>query len=167
MHTVVERPLTPDDVGSISCRPMGLEPIEFEWSGAGREALTFADRSESEARNVAPGRYRVRASDANGNRADVTVDVQPSFERAFVVSEYRTQPASTRYARDGSVEAVCTGGEGTGVRFLWTSGVETDVPRLSDVPSGTYAVVVVAAAGATEASPVTIHRCPPARVEVR
>ena len=60
------------DVGSISCRPMGLEPITFEWSGTGRDGLTFVDPTRE-----AETSFRVishRASDANGNRADVTVD---------------------------------------------------------------------------------------------
>ena len=142
---------------------MGLEPIQFEWSGTGRDRLTFVDQTESEATNVVPGRYRIRASDANGNRADVTVDVRPLYERAFVVTEYKVQDASTRFARDGCVEVVGHGAY-NGMRFLWTSGVETDVPRLSDVPSGTYAVVAVSPGND---SIVTIHRCTPARVDVR
>ena len=166
MYTVVEQPLTAHDVGSISCRPMGLEPIQFEWSGTGRDRLTFVDQSESEATNVIPGRYRVRASDANGNRADVTIDVRPLYDQAFVVTEYRVQHASTRFARDGCVEVVGQGAH-EGMRFLWTTGVETDVPRISDVPSGTYAVVAVSHVDDSSSSPVTVHRCSPARVDVR
>ena len=163
MYTVVERPLTPHDVGTISCRPMGLEPIHFEWSGTGRDKLVFADESESEATNVTSGRYRIRACDANGNRADVTIDVRPLYERAFVVSEYRVEHASTRFARDGSVQVIGHGAY-DGMRFLWTTGVETDVPRLSNVPSGTYAVVAVSSA---DDSTLTVHRCPPACVDVQ
>lgn len=163
MHTVVSQPLTVEDVGSISCRPLGLEPIVFEWSGDGRESFVFDDDSKSEARNVPPGRYRIRATDAAGNRVDVTVDVRPLLSHAVRVTEYRTVPASTRFARDGSVEAVVRGAR-DGVRYLWTSGVTTDVPCLSDVPQGTYSVVAVTS---TDACPATILDCAPARVGVR
>lgn len=162
MHTVVVQPLSRFERGSISCRPMGLEPIQFEWSGGGDFNL---DASMSEATNVSVGRYRVRAKDANGDRADVLVDVQPIFEDAVVVAEYRVRPASTRFSRDGEVEVIGSGFTAS-TRFLWTSGVETETPRLTDVPCGSYAVVAVSMGGSEGVEPVTVHRCPPARVGV-
>ena len=160
MHTVVVQPLTQQDRGTISCRPMGLEPIQFEWSG-GNE-LMF-DASMSEASNVAPGRYRVRATDANGDRADVIVDVEPMLTDAVVVTRYNVRPASTRFSRDGGVEAMGSGFSSS-MRFLWTSGIETDTPRLTDVPCGAYAIVAIST---TDGSvPVTVHKCAPGRVGV-
>ena len=158
MNTVVVQPLTPSDTRVISCRPMGQEPIEFDWSGGGCQTIQF-DESRSEATNVAPGRYRVRATDANGDRADVIVDVEPVFEHAVVITEYRVRPASTRFSRDGEVTAIGSGMTGK-MRYLWTSGVETDTP-CADAVCGTYAVVAIGVD-----APTTIHRCAPARVDV-
>jgi hypothetical protein len=164
MYTNVEQPLTPYHMGAIICRTIGLEPIRFEWSGEGCDTFQFIDDCGSGARNVAPGRYRVTATDANFNRADITVDVTPVYEHAFVVTEYRISHSRTRFSRDGSVEAI---GFGTspGMRFLWTSGVETDVPKLLDVPSGMYTVTAIPSSD-DGIVPITIHNCPPARVDV-
>ena len=160
MHTVVDQPLTVSGTGRISCRPMGLEPIEFEWSGPGTAVET--DASGSEAKAVQPGRYRVVAVDATGSRADVYLDVEPTHPDAVVVREYRVMPASTGSARDGSVEAVGHN-VGTG-RFLWTNGVETTGPTLRDVPCGTYACIPLP----TEDGKVVtlVHQCAPAKVTV-
>lgn len=161
MHTVVTQPLTLDDVGHIYCLPMGQEPIQYEWNGP---SIANLGRLEHEAPNVQPGRYRVRATDAIGDRADVSIDVQPMYERAVVVKEYRVTPATTAYSRDGSV--VCVGsGMDRGIRYLWTTGIETDVPQLSDVPCGQYALIALGTSG-DESTPTTIHCCPPARVGV-
>lgn len=140
---------------------MGLEPIRFEWGGA--DDLTL-DASMSEASNVAPGRYRVRATDANGDRADVSVDVKPMFSNALVVTQYNVRPASTRFSRDGEVEAVCSG-VSSSMRFIWTSGIETDTPRITDVPCGSYSLVAISTSP-SESAPVTVHRCAPASVGV-
>lgn len=166
MHTVVAPPLTADDRGHISCRPLGHEPIAFEWTGPRGEPVRV-DASGSEARDVKPGRYRVDAVDASGARADVVLDVTPALPAAVVVRSYRVTPASTSAARDGSVEAVGTGLEGWS--FLWTQGARTDGPVLRDVPCGVYAAVAVpgGAGGADEApAPTTVHACAPARVGV-
>lgn len=159
MHTVVEPPLTRADTGRISCRPIGLEPIAFEWT----PRPPTLDATGSEALDVAPGRYRVVATDATGARADVVVDVEPTLQAAVVVTEYRVRPASTSRARDGAVEAVGAGVH-DGWRFLWTHGVETEGPVLRDVPCGAYAAVALAR-DESEA-PVVVHRCAPARVPV-
>ena len=159
MHTVIDQPLTMSDVGRISCRPMGLEPIEFEWDGP---TAVETDVTGSEAVRVGPGRYRVVAVDASGSRADIYLDVEPTHPDALVVREYRITPASTGSARDGSVEAIGHGLDGT--RFLWTNGVETLGPTLRDVPCGTYACVPLPKEDGT--SPTLVHQCAPARVTV-
>jgi hypothetical protein len=160
LHTVVEPPLTRAGTGRISCRPIGLEPIAFEWT----PRPPTLDATGSEALDVAPGRYRIVAVDAAGARADVVVDVAPALDAAVVITEYRVTPASTSRARDGSVEAVGAG-VGDGWRFLWTHGVETEGPWLRDVPCGVYAAVALAARDEDDA-PVVVHRCAPARVTV-
>ena len=161
MNTIVVQPLTILDTGRISCLPLGQEPIVFEWFGS-TAGFEFDER-KSEATNVTAGRYRVRATDANGDRADVNIDVTPMFESAVVISEYRVKPSTTRFSRDGEVSAIGVG-MASSMRYLWTTGVETDTPCLQDVPSGTYAVVAIGARN--EPAPVTIHKCAPARVEV-
>lgn len=162
MHTVVDQPLTASGTGRISCRPMGLEPIEFEWTGPGN-ATVATDASGSEAVSVGPGRYRVVAVDATGSRADVYLDVEPTYPDALVVREYRVTPASTGSARDGSVEAVGYNLT-SNVRFLWTNGVETAGPTLRDVPCGTYACIPLPSDDGK--APVLVHQCAPARVTV-
>lgn len=160
MHVVVDQPVAIGGVGRISCRPVGREPVAFQWS----HPLEL-DATGSEASGVAPGRYRVVAVDALQSRADVSVDVQPSLPGAVVVEEYRSTPASTSRARDGAVEAVLAAPLADGVRLLWTSGVETDGAVLRDVPCGVYAAVAVARGGRGPPPP-TVHLGAPARVEV-
>lgn len=161
MHTVVEQPLTDSSYGRISCRPTGAEPIEFAWTGPGRNEVQL-DASGSEAHAVEPGRYRVVAIDATGSRADVVLDVEPAFPMALVVQEYKVTPTSTSSARDGVVEAVGMG-LGDGWRFLWTHGAETEGPVLRDVPCGTYAAIALPM---EDRVPTMVHMCPPARVTV-
>jgi len=162
MHVVVERPAATGDLGRISCRPVGQEPVDFQWSHP-----LAVDATGSEAHDVPAGSYRVVATDALQSRADVSVDLQPAMPDAIVVEEYRATPASTSRARDGAVEAVLRGGGAGGrVRLLWTSGVETDGAVLRDVPCGVYAAVAVAPSGGAS-TPTTLHRCAPARVGVR
>lgn len=161
MHTVVDQPLTASSRGRISCRPVGVDPIEFEWTGPGNGDVEL-DPSGMEACAVEPGRYRVVAVDAIGSRADVVVDVEPMFPSALVVAEYRTTPPTTSSARDGTVEAVGVGLD-EGWRFLWTHGAETDGPVLRDVPCGTYAAFALPT---NKRVPTLVHLCPPARLTV-
>ena len=81
------------------------------------------------------GRYRVRAVDANGDAAEAVVDVGARYEDAVHVRQYRARHATTSTSRDGSVEALGDGFDTPGLRFLWSNGVVTDAPRLSDVPA--------------------------------
>jgi hypothetical protein len=138
-----------------------MEPIVFEWS-VPSERPTF-DESGSEAWDVAPGAYRVRATDGVGVRAEVSVDAAPLLPGAVVVDEYRVTSASTDRARDGSVEALGSG-LGDGMRFLWTGGVVTDGPVLRDVPCGLYAATALPRVDGPAV--VVVHRCAPARVSV-
>lgn len=163
MHAIVEQPLTQHTRGRISCRPLGQEPIVFEWTPPTGVTLTL-DATRSEATDVAPGRYRVSATDATSSRAELAFDVAPLYADAVTVEEYRVTPASTATSRDGGVEAV-GGGLQDGWRFLWTTGVETSSPVLRDVPCGTYAVTALARPGEDDA-PLMLHTCPPARVRV-
>jgi hypothetical protein len=160
MHTIVEQPLTMSGTGSISCRPLGQEPIEFTWltpNGASPQL----ENGNSEAKNLAPGRYRIEAVDANNCQTSVVVDIEPMFSNAVCIEGYRVSPTSTSFSRDGSVEILGSGIQGH--RYLWTNGMETEGCILKDVPCGTYAAIPLAARGRT---PVLVHSSDPARVDV-
>lgn len=160
MHTVVERPSTSScEDGRISCCPVGQEPIVFRWTGPEGRSVRV-DASGSEAIGVGVGQYRVVATDAYGDVADVVVDVRPLSATAMVVREYKVTHTSTVHSRDGTVEAVGSGMEHV-ERFLWTHGAETRAPVLRDVPCGTYAVVPL------DASVTMVHQCAPGRVVVK
>lgn len=161
MHTIVDQPLTAASTGRISCRPLGREPIEFQWTGP--RGTVHLDSSHSEAIAAEPGRYRVVAVDADNSRAEVVLDLEPAFPEACVVKSYHATPASTSSARDGTVEAIGVGLDGR--RFLWTHGAETDGPVIRDVPCGIYAAIAVPAVEG-ERAPLTVHECEPARVGV-
>lgn len=135
MHVVVTQPMTPDHAGVISCRPIGLEPIQFQW-----QPSVETDVTGSEARSVPVGRYRVRAVDANHEVAEAVIDVDAWFNNVSVVKTYRVQHASTGTSRDGRVEAMGSGLDASGLRYHWSNGVETDGPVLEDVPCGRYVV---------------------------
>ena len=57
MNVVVTPPLTAGERGGISCRPMGVAPFAFDWSGPS----VALDETWGEASDVACGRYRVRS----------------------------------------------------------------------------------------------------------
>lgn len=162
MHTVVEQPITHTGTGTISCFPMGLEPIEFSWTSPNDSTLKL-DKHGSKAYDLSPGTYRVEATDAHGNRASVSMDIAPRFLSAVVVEGYKTTPASTSMSRDGSVQVL-----GSDMlqnqRFLWTNGSITEGTVLQDVPCGVYAAVPLPYDDGT--IPMFLYSCPPAEVGV-
>jgi len=163
---IVELPLTPYSTGSILCRTVGgVVPIEFHWRGLSshqqqqqqqQQQQSLAQRV-SEVFGLLPGRYTVVATDARGAESELTIDVEPAFVDAVVVSEYRVTHATTSHSRDGSVEVV---GRGLGeCRFFWTYATVTDGPILHDVPCGTYAATPLCGG-------VVLHQAAPAQVRV-
>ena len=157
LHAVVERPWADECAGRISVRPVGRHPVVLQWSGPGGRPVQV-DESGTEAYGVVAGKYHVTAEDEDGAHGAITLDVAPANPDALVVREYRVTHASSRYARDGSVEAVGTHLERARA-FLWTHGVETREPCLHDVPCGRYAVHALDSA--------FVHLCQPAHVRVR
>ena len=135
MHVVVTQPMTSADTGSISCRPLGMEPIQFRWYPP-----VETDETGSEASAVPVGRYRIRAVDARDEYAEVVIDVVARYCNVAIVQEYKVQHASTGTSRDGRVEAMGIGLDAPGLRFHWSNGVETEQPIVSDVPCGRYVV---------------------------
>ena len=160
VHTVVEHPLTFMSQGRISCRPIGVEPFRFSWTGPHNAPVT-TNALGSEAYDVGEGRYRVLVTDGMGDTADLTLDVEAQFTAGAIVQEYRVTPASTSTSRDGSVEAIGIGLE-SGWRFLWTHGTETVTPVLNDVPCGTYVMMPIS----NDNTSSVLHLAPPAKVTV-
>jgi hypothetical protein len=162
MHTVVERPLVPSGRGSISCRPLGQEPIQFTWHSS--EGHPFSPESGgSEARDLPPGRYTVEAEDAGGAKARIVIQLQPLHASVVTIERYDVSHASTSFSRDGSVQAICTGYET--YDFLWSNGARTEGPLLRDVPCGTYMALPLPNKEG-EPVPVVVHDCPPGVVDV-
>ena len=155
MHTVVDQPLTSDAHGRISCRPLGQEPIRFEWSGPRGDAVS-TDATGTEAYAVQVGRYRIEATDATGARADVVLDVAPMRPRALVVREYRATPASTSSARTAASRRWApTGGDGAFCGARRRDGR----PVLRDALRTTRPC----AAARGRQVPTLVHECGPAR----
>lgn len=162
MHTVVERPLTSTGRGSISCRPLGQEPIDFAWMSPDGTEIEL-EANGSEARNLPPGKYRIDATDASGASTRVVIDLIPVHSSLVTIERYRISSPSTSLSRDGSIRV-----EGDGVdghRFLWSNGVETEGPLLNDVSCGTY-IALPLPTKEEDPVPVVVHSCPPAVVDV-
>lgn len=161
MHTTVEQPFHAMATGRITCHPIGVAPVHFEWTGPHGLPLVVAGQG-NECLDLPIGRYRVAAEDADGARADAVVDIEPSAPDAVVISRYHVTHATTGTSRDGSVEAIGMA-LADGWRFLWTHGTITEGPTLCDVPCGLYAAVPIQ----SETNPTTfVHLCPPAQVSV-
>lgn len=154
MHVVVEHPLSRLSSGRISCRPIGLEPIEFKWTAPDNSTVNL-DPSGSEASDVRSGRYRIVATDADGNTASVNVDVRVIVPDAVVINAYRTVPASTGSSRDGRIEAIGTNLD-CGCSYMWTNGTVTKNPVLHDVPCGMYALIAMPS---LDGEPTTLMHC--------
>lgn len=162
MHTVVERPLVPSGRGSISCRPLGQEPIQFTWYSS--DGHSFSPESGgSEANDLPPGRYTVEAEDAGGAKARIVIQLEPLHASVVNIERYEVTHASTSFSRDGSVKAIYAGSET--YDFLWSNGARTEGPLLSDVPCGTY-IALPLPKKEGDAVPVVVHACPPGIVDV-
>lgn len=160
LHVVVHQPLTPSCHGRIRVVALGREPIEYRWLSAPEGA----DAQGSEVDHAPSGRYRVLAEDSTGSSAEATVDVAPDMKEAVsVVESYQVTPATTASAQDGSVTASGWGLEdGRRLTFLWTNGSRTSVPRLRDVPPGTYAIAAVSDGNVFH---TLVHKASPAILE--
>ena len=72
---------------------MGVEPISVEF----HPHVPMV--SETHACDVPVGRYRIRATDANGERGEVNVNVVATFPRAVIIDRYSVNAASTSHTR--------------------------------------------------------------------
>ena len=162
MHTSVTEAVSEGSGGTIACTPIGVEPIEFQWSDAWRNPIALElDASKSEASNVPPGDYYVTASDAL--KREVCVKVRVKKCNLHVVVGYEVENASTEVSRDGVVKAIIEPPI-SNVRYLWTTGAITNEPVLKDVKCGTYTVTLL---GETDSKPIIfIHASNPAYIKV-
>jgi hypothetical protein len=138
-------------------------PTSFVWSTADGRRLEPVRLPGGEVR-LPPGEYRVVSRDRRG-RSSEAQEVRVTAPSMPVVRAYMTTPASTDSSRDGRVFAVLENlprGPGA-VTMLWSSGHRTAGPVLDGARAGTYAGLVVEAAGV----PVwCMHACEPASVGV-
>jgi hypothetical protein len=147
--------------------------VHLTWYGPDGEDVS-TNESGRIVVGVREGTYRVVAEDASGRRGEESVQVETVLTSAAVITGYRVSDASSGSARDGSVEAVGHNLPLGKCSFLWTHGTQTDAPILRDIPTGTYAVTVVAPApttaegeGDADAPLPSVHLCAPARVGVK
>lgn len=121
--------------GRISLRPIGREPIQYEWRLP--PGVPQADGPQRcDLTTDTPGRYTVTATDATGAVASASADVRVVLPDAIVLTEYKTTPCSHGAARDGRVEIL---GHNLGwERWIWSCGVETRLPVLEHAAMGTY-----------------------------
>lgn len=159
VHSVVEQPMTSQSTGKISCRPIGKEPIRFQWTGPGEVKV---DASGSEASDLVVGRYDITVRDALDAQAKLTIYLRPIFPTAIVVHSYVVTHSSSGVASDGDVTAVGFGLDES-PHYLWSNGSITDAPYLKDVGCGIYSLVPYH----VTPYPTFVQTCPPAVVETR
>lgn len=145
--------------GKISLKPVGREPLFYQWRAP--PGVEMGDVGGSEIGVENPGRYFVTATDADGAIASAYADVRLNLPDAILVTGYQISSCSHGTARDGSVRV-----EGLNLdrchRWLWTSGVETTVPVLQNAALGVYTATPIAEDGAEPLKFVSV--APPAQV---
>jgi hypothetical protein len=145
--------------GKISLRPVGREPLSYQWRAP--PGVDLGDVSGSEIGVENPGRYFVTATDADGAVASAYADVRLNLPDAILITGYQTSSCSHGTARDGSVRAEGHNFEKCN-RWLWTSGVETTVPVLKNAALGVYTATPIAENGFEPLKFVSV--APPAQV---
>ncbi len=141
MHTTVTEAISENNGGTITCTPIGVEPIQYTWSDAWQKPVELQlDTTKSEATNVPPGDYHITAEDALGREACVKVRIKQC--QIPVVIGYQTEGASTEVSRDGKVTALIAPSMNN-VKYLWTSGAVTNEPVLQDARCGQYCVTLI------------------------
>lgn len=136
----------------------------FDWLDAhGKSALLTLNAERTKATDVPPGDYTIVA---NNRRTGWQTEYYASLALATVPSvvEYVVTHASSDTARDGAIVATMRNMDAFGhdVRYLWTSGVVTQVPELKDVRPGTYTITPLSAHSGEALA--FMHACAPAVV---
>ena len=162
MHTTVTEAISGNNGGTITCTPIGVEPIQFTWSDAWQKPIELElDSTKSEAKNVPPGDYHISAEDALGRAACVKVRIKQC--QLPVVVGYLTECASSEVSRDGKI-TVLVSPSLPNIKYLWTSGAITNEPTLLDARCGQYCVTLISEKN--DQPIVFIHAAKPAVVKV-
>jgi len=162
MHTTVTEAISEDNGGTITCTPMGAEPITYSWCDSWRNPIELElDCTQSEARNVPPGDYHIMASDALGRETCVKVRVKQCS--IPVVIGYQVENASTGVSRDGKITAMVYPIPEK-IKYLWTNGAITREPILHDIRTGTYSITLISEN--EDENILFIHASKPAYVNV-
>lgn len=141
LHTTISEAISEKYGGTISCTPIGVEPIKYVWADAWQKKINLElDESNSEARNVPPGDYHINVTDAIGREACVKIRVKQC--PLPVIIGYQTENSTTDISRDGKVTAIIIP-KLENIRYLWTNGAITDEPTLLDIKCGVYGVILI------------------------
>ena len=162
MHRTVSEAISEGNGGTITCSPMGADPINFTWLDAWQKPIELQlDSTRSEAHNVPPGDYHIHAEDAVGRETCVKVRVKQCI--LPVVIGYETKNATTEVSRDGSANALIVPPV-NGIKYLWTTGAVTTEPVLHDIKCGSYSVTLIS--NEDELPILFVHASKPAIVNV-
>ncbi|MEM6318926.1 MAG: SdrD B-like domain-containing protein [Bacteroidota bacterium] len=120
----------------------GTAPYTYNWSnGATTEDLT----------NLPTGSYTVTVKDANDCENSLTIDISNSGNIAIELAS--TNPTCATES-NGSVTATVSGGQNP-LSYQWSNGATTS--SITNVPAGTYAVMVTDATGCSATEEVTLE----------
>lgn len=132
----------------------GSGTVTFAWN-------TMPVQTTATASNLSAGSYSVAAVDANGCLAGASVQItQPPLLTATATA----QNASCHAGSDGSISGTATGGT-PNYTFSWNNGALTG-PNHSNLPAGTYTLLVTDANGCTDTAQVTIGQPAPLSVSI-
>ena len=144
MHTIVTEAISDEVGGTITCAPIGNEPITYEWSNS-LNTLINTSPNQNEMKNLKPGDYYIVATDAVGDVAKVKVHVRQCTIPTVV--GYDVVNASSQVSRDGRITANIVPSNIENVRYMWTNGAVTNEPILQDVHCGDYFVSLISKTG--------------------
>lgn len=126
------------------------------WAPAGtrRVKMTFNAQC-TKAFNMPPGNYTIYLTSDNDAARVISVEVR-ALQVPSIVG-YEVSHASGETARNGVVRAQVSHAP-ENYKLLWTSGVVTEGPELTNARPGTYAAIILGGAA--------VHACAPAVVGV-
>ena len=147
-HLIVTDAIGPSEYGSVRCVPGSRvrSPVHVEWRIDGRACHHTdidVDATGLCARRVSPGtQCTVSLTDRTGytETASVAVDIVT----LPVVVEYTSTSASSERARNGTVRATVLRAP-KGCLYMWTNGIVTREPFLSNASPGVYALIMMTA----------------------
>ena len=140
MHTLVSESISEEIGATVTCTPIGNEPITYEWFDGLNRTLNTTP-AQNELKNLAPGDYFVTATDSIGDTAKVKIHIRHCPLPTIVGYEI-THPYS-QVSRDGKIIVHTVPQQLENVRYMWSNGAITNEPVLNNVYCGNYSVTLV------------------------